>query len=62
MLLVSLVHQFIWLTFTLVLTRNGIFKYSQKPRLVFSRGFFILAKISEMPEKNRLEKLVSPVK
>ena len=29
MLLVSLVHQFIWPTFTLVLTRNGIFKYSQ---------------------------------
>ena len=31
MLLVSLVHQFIWPTFTLVFTRNGIFKYSQKP-------------------------------
>ena len=31
MLLVSLVHQFIWLTFNLVFTRNGIFKYSQKP-------------------------------
>ena len=30
MLLVSLVHQFIWPTFTLVFTRNGIFKYSQK--------------------------------
>ena len=30
-LLVSLVHQFIWPTFTLVFTRNGIFKYSQKP-------------------------------
>ena len=28
---VSLVHQFIWPTFTLVFTRNGIFKYSQKP-------------------------------
>ena len=27
---VSLVHQFIWPTFTLVFTRNGIFKYSQK--------------------------------
>ena len=31
MSLVSLVHQFIWPTFTLVFTRNGIFKYSQKP-------------------------------
>ena len=31
MLLVSLVHQFIWSTFTLVFTRTGIFKYSQKP-------------------------------
>ena len=31
MLLLSLVHQFIWPTFTLVLTRNGIFKYNQKP-------------------------------
>ena len=31
MLLASLVHQFIWPTFTLVFTRNGIFKYSQKP-------------------------------
>ena len=31
LLLVSLVHQFIWPTFTLVFTRNGIFKYSQKP-------------------------------
>ena len=31
MLLVSLVHQFIWPAFTLVFTRNGIFKYSQKP-------------------------------
>ena len=31
MLLVSLVHQLIWPTFTLVFTRNGIFKYSQKP-------------------------------
>ena len=31
MLSVSLVHQFIWPTFTLVFTRNGIFKYSQKP-------------------------------
>ena len=31
MLLVSLVHQFIWPTFTLVFTRNGTFKYSQKP-------------------------------
>ena len=30
-LLVSLVHQFIWPTFTLIFTRNGIFKYSQKP-------------------------------
>ena len=30
MLLVSLVHQFNWHTFTLVFTRNGIFKYSQK--------------------------------
>ena len=30
MLLVSLVHQLIWPTFTLVFTRNGIFKYSQK--------------------------------
>ena len=31
MLLVSLVHQFVWPTFSLVFTRNGIFKYSQKP-------------------------------
>ena len=31
MLLVSLVHQFIWPTFTLVFTRIGIFKYNQKP-------------------------------
>ena len=31
MLLVSLVHQFIWPAFTLVFTWNGIFKYSQKP-------------------------------
>ena len=30
-LLVSLVHQFIWPTFTLVFTRNGIIKSSQKP-------------------------------
>ena len=36
-LLVSLVHQFIWPSFTLVFTRNGIFRYSQKPwiRLTF---------------------------
>ena len=31
MLLVSLVHQFIWPTFILSFTENGIFKYSQKP-------------------------------
>ena len=38
-LLVSLVHQFIWPSFTLVFTRNGIFGYSQKlwMRLTFSR-------------------------
>ena len=29
-LLVSLVHQFIWPSFTLVFTRNGIFKYTAK--------------------------------
>ena len=36
-LLVSLVHQFIWPSFTLVFTRNGIFRYIQKPwlRLTF---------------------------
>ena len=36
-LLVSLVHQFIRPSFTLVFIRNGIFKYSQKPwmRLTF---------------------------
>ena len=36
-LLVSLVHQFIWPSFTLVFPRNGIFKCSQKPwmRLTF---------------------------
>ena len=28
MLLVSLVHKFIWPNFTLVFTRNGIFKYA----------------------------------
>ena len=28
MLLVSLVHKFIWPNFTLVFTRNGIFKYT----------------------------------
>ena len=33
LLLVSLVHQFIWPTFTLVFTRNGVFKYSQNPRM-----------------------------
>ena len=36
-LLVSLVHQFLWPSFTLVFTRNVIFRYSQKPwmRLTF---------------------------
>ena len=34
-LLVSLVHQFIWPTFTLVFTRNGIFKSSQKSWMRF---------------------------
>ena len=40
MLLVSLVHQFIWPTFTLVFTRNGIFKYSQKLTMT---GIFIMS-------------------
>ena len=40
MLLVSLVHQLIWPTFTLVFTRNGIFKYSQKLTMT---GIFIMS-------------------
>ena len=47
MLLVSLVHQFIWHTFTLVFKRNGIFEYSQqKPwiRLKLTMtGIFIMS-------------------
>ena len=58
LLLVSLVHQFIWPTFTLVFTRNGIFKYSQKPwmRLKLTMtSIFIMSDRAAFRGKFRIE-------
>ena len=58
MLLVSLVHQFIWRTFTLVFTRNGIFKYSQKPSVrlkLTMTSIFIMSDRAAFRGKFRIE-------
>ena len=58
MLLVSLVHQFIWPTFILVFTRNGIFKYSQKPSVrlkLAMTSIFIMSDRAAFRGKFRIE-------
>ena len=41
---------------------SNLCQHNQLLKLVFSRGFFIFAEMSETLKKNRLEELLSPVK